>query len=181
MYLGAPPKWLERTVPDVEFHWQLNRLGELTTLTRAYLLTSDGRYAEQAVTNLLDWIKTCPCPEFDDYGIDGQTAGALFNQLTPWRALEVGIRMFGSYAELYRNLLHTDYMTPELHGRIVASIYEHARVLRYASPLIWPRADHNHYVHDHLDLIRTCSMFQANSVPVIYHSHKRSKQRCHTR
>ena len=154
MYLGAPPKWLERTVPDVEFHWQLNRLSELGTLTRAYLVSGNEAYARQAITNLLDWIKTCPVPEFEDASITAAEANKHFNSLTPWRALEAGIRMFGAYPSFYRNMLLSELMTPELHSAILLSVYEHGRVLAYASPLIWPNADHNHYVHEMLGLLK---------------------------
>ena len=56
LYIGVPPRWLDKPTPDNEFHWQLNRLGNIATVSRAHLVTGEKRYFDTARDFLLDWI-----------------------------------------------------------------------------------------------------------------------------
>lgn len=155
--VGDPPAWSERRSYDEEYTWSLNRMPGFAPLTEAYLLTGDRRYADKAVSDLTDWIDKCPCPPLDRTDIEYVRKN--FAAVTPWRSLEVGIRVFGSWKTLYIRLLETEIMTPELHDKFLRSIYEHAKCLRIMSPMLWPRADHNHYLHEMLGLLTIALMF----------------------
>ena len=154
IFVGDPPAWSERIVPDEEYLWGLNRLPEQNALTSAYLVTGDIRYAEKAIGNIMNWIETCACP---DYGTDDrETLRLRFNNtvdISPWRILEAGIRMFESWRNSYVRLLFSEVMTPQIHEKMVCSMHEHGCVLSHVSPKIWPNADHNHFFHEMLGLL----------------------------
>lgn len=149
-FVGSPPRWNERPVPDEEYVYSLNRLYELTPLCQAYILTGDERYAEKAVADMRDWIKSCPRPSIDQ---DDRSLVSTFQGLSPWRLLECGIRMFETWNDLYKYLLFSNAMTAEAHAEFVISVFEHAEVIALVSPLAWPDAAHNHYIHEMLGLL----------------------------
>jgi len=157
LFAGDPPAWHDRKVADEEYLWQLNRMPEQHPLTAAYLMTGEEKYAEKALGNILNWIKECPIPPLVTE--DTNYVRRTFNGLSPWRALEVGIRMFSSWRNAYTRLLHCPLMTPQVHETFVLAMYDHARVLAIASPLIWPKANHNHYIHEVLGLLVLCCLF----------------------
>ena len=154
MFVGDPPAWNVRLVHDEEYLWGLNRLPEQGPLCRAYLLTGEKKYAEKALANILNWIEVCPCP---DFGTDDPvTLRRRFNNtvdISPWRILEAGIRLFDSWRNAYICLLYSDLMTPEVHETMIRSMHEQAQVLSHVSPIIWPNADHNHFFHEMLGLL----------------------------
>ena len=39
------------------------------------------------------------------------------------------------------------------------SLYEHARVLYLVAPILWPKADHNHYLMENDGLLYLACMF----------------------
>lgn len=160
--VGTPPRWSDSITDDEEGLWVLNRTHYFNELTKLYLLTGEREYAEKVVFDLENWIDTCPLPKLIDENTTAeefQQIRRTFSGLTPWRSLEVGIRMFDSWNIAYDYLLHSDLMTPELHTKIARSFYEHALVLRTMSPIYWPKADHNHYLHEMLGLLYVVSLF----------------------
>ena len=62
----------------------------MKTLAEAYSLTGNLNYAKKALDELENWIDTVPCPEIQDER--GAYILEHFEGLSPWRALEVGIR-----------------------------------------------------------------------------------------
>ena len=162
MHVGTPPAWNECRTDDEEYLWVLNRTHYFNELTALYHLTGEREYAEKVLSDMENWIDTCPLgplPNENTTPEEMQAIRKTFSGLNPWRSLEVGIRMFDSWNLAYERLLHTEMMTPALHSKIAYSFYEHALVLREMSPRYWPNADHNHYLHEMLGLLLIACIF----------------------
>ena len=162
MHVGTPPAWSECRTADEEYLWHLNRMGYFKTLCRLYLMFGSDEYAKKVLDDMEDWIDTCPMlalPDVDTTPEQMRVIMKFYSGLTPWRSLEVGIRMFDSWNFVYDSLLYSDLMTPELHAKIAYSFYEHALVLREMSPRYWPAANHNHYIHEMLGLFEIACLF----------------------
>ena len=156
LHVGTPPAWNECRTSDEEYLWHLNRMGYFKPLSRLYHFTGEDKYARKVLTDIENWIDTCPLGPLPDENTTReqmQDIRKFFAGLTPWRSLEVGIRTFDSWNSAYDYLLFSDLMTPELHSKIAYSLYEHALVLREMSPRYWPDANHNHYIHEMLGLL----------------------------
>ena len=162
MHVGTPPAWSECRTADEEYLWHLNRTGYFKVLCRQYLLFGKNECAKKVLTDMENWIDTCPMyplPTENTTHDEMQKIRRFYAGLTPWRSLEVGIRMFDSWNIAYDSLLFSDLMTPELHAKIAYSFYEHAVVLREMSPRYWPDANHNHYIHEMLGLFEIACLF----------------------
>ena len=162
IFVGNPPRWSDSITDDEEGLWVLNRTHYFHELVKLYHLVGEAEYAKKVLGDMENWIDTCPLPRL----VDGteteeefQAIRRTFSGLSPWRSLEVGIRMFDSWNFVYDSLLHDELMTPELHSKIARSFYEHALVLRTMSPIYWPKADHNHYLHEMLGLFEIACLF----------------------
>ena len=162
IHVGTPPAWSECRTDDEEYLWHLNRTGYFKTLCRLYLMFGTEEYAKKVLGDMENWIDTCPMhslPDADTTPEKMLEIRKFYAGLTPWRSLEVGIRMFDSWNYAYDSLLFSDLMTPELHEKIAYSFYEHALVLREMSPRYWPNANHNHYIHEMLGLFEIACLF----------------------
>ena len=160
--VGTPPAWNECRTDDEEYLWSLNRMGYYHELLIAHLLTEDKKYAKKVIGDTENWIDTCPLPPLPKADSTREELDKIcrcFSGLNPWRSLEVGIRMFDSWNLVYDYLLHDELMTPEFHSKLAYSFYEHALVLREMSPRYWPKADHNHYLHEMLGLFEIACLF----------------------
>ena len=162
LHVGTPPAWNECRTDDEEYLWSLNRMGYFNELLNLYHLTGEVEFAAKVMDDMIDWVDTCPLAPLPDENTTAEEMQKIrkhFSGLTPWRSLEVGIRMFDSWNKAYDLLLHTDLMTPEKHEKLVCSFYEHALVLRTMSPIYWPDANHNHYIHEMLGLLEIACLF----------------------
>ena len=162
IFVGNPPQWSVMHTNDEEGLWVLNRTHHFDTLAKLYHLTGKSEYAEKILSDMENWIDTCPLGPLPDENTTPEEYDKIrrfFSGLTPWRSLEVGIRMFDSWNIAYDCLLHSELMTPELHSKIAYSFYEHALVLREMSPRYWPKANHNHYIHEMLGLLLIACVF----------------------
>ena len=162
MDVGTPPAWWECRTADEEYLWHLNRTGYFKTLCDLYLVNGEATYAEKVLSDMENWIDTCPMHELQNESSTPEEVLKIrkfYAGLTPWRSLEVGIRMFDSWNFAYDSLLFSELMTPELHSKIAYSFYEHALVLRDMSPRYWPNANHNHYIHEMLGLFEIACLF----------------------
>ena len=162
IHVGNPPRWSDSITDDEEGLWVLNRTHYFNELAKLYHLVGEKAYAEKVLSDMENWIDTCPLPKLVDENTSEEEYHAIkrvFSGLNPWRSLEVGIRMFDSWNFAYDALLHTELMTPELHSKIAVSFWEHACVLRTMSPIYWPKADHNHYLHEMLGLLNIACLF----------------------
>jgi len=148
--VGNPPRWHENALGDAESVWFLNRLKHWPRMLRTGAITGDPRFAEKVTAELDDWIAKCPCPPIDG---DLTLLQKGFSAVTPWRALEVGIRMNESWPQTLRLLAETPLLTPERLARYVISAHQHGRVLAEICPLLWPEANHNHYLMENAGLL----------------------------
>ena len=60
IYVGTPPKWDVMHTNDEEGLWVLNRTHYFGDLSRLYHLTGKGEYAEKVLSDMENWIDTCP-------------------------------------------------------------------------------------------------------------------------
>lgn len=162
LHVGTPPAWNECRTDDEEYLWSLNRMGYFNELTALYHLTGERTFAEKVIDDMIDWVDNCPLRSLPNENTTPEEMHEIrkhFSGLTPWRSLEVGIRMFDSWNVAYDRLLHTDLMTVEAHTKLAISFYEHGLVLREMSPRYWPDANHNHYLHEMLGLLEIACLF----------------------
>lgn len=151
--VGEPPAWNTLRYPDPEYIWFLNRMPGLSDLMNAYLVTGDEIYGKKAIVNVMSWIHDCPLP-LDPEGADRDAIFKTYRApQNGWRTLEVGLRAFGPFPEFFKKMLFSDLVTPEVFAAFVKSLWEHARVLYLTTPMMWPKADHNHYLHEMLGLL----------------------------
>jgi len=109
--------WNANPLNDVEWPIELNRHGIWSTLARAYWHTHDEKYAEDVAYQLADWLNDNPRPE--------SPRGAKWT----WRTLELGIRLGGSWPEVFFRLIDSEHFTPELVCGMLESIYQQADYL----------------------------------------------------
>ena len=155
MFVGKPPRWLANPVNDHEFVWQLSRMDHWVEYIAAFHLTDDPRYAHALVLELEDWIDRCPRPAL---AYDLPTGYYRFFAVNPWRACEVGNRMWKSWYHAFSFLILTGHMDARLLEKMVTSIYEHAEVLAIVSPIMDPGAKGNHFLLEMVALLYVCDM-----------------------
>lgn len=171
IFVGNPPKWKENPTPrkDIEAVYVLNRMEHWKTLLEAFLLTGEGKYARKVTSELMDWIRTVKRPDLPSFGDPVAGAAELRyrfdagdERFAPWRSLEAGFRMFQSWYLIPACLEGTPYMTDKIRTELEESVREHLEVLAAVSPLLYPEADHNHYLMEMFGLFfascRWCSL-----------------------
>lgn len=151
-FVGTPPDWRANPFGDAEYIAFINRMYPWPRLLRAWALTGEDRYAERVVLELDDWIARCPPPPL---GADT----APFLGFSPWRALEVGLRMEGPWPQVPAMLAGTRFLPPERMARFAFSVHQHLTVLASVAPRVWPKADHNMYLADMGGLLTGALMF----------------------
>jgi hypothetical protein len=77
----------------------------------------------------------------------------------PWRSLEAGIRLYDTWPAVLHHLVHTDVLDADLLLAIARSVEEQAEILETISPIIWPDANHNHYLAETLGLLTAACLF----------------------
>ncbi len=171
-FVGNPPKWTFNPVNDNEYTFHLNRMHHLKTLAEAYSVTGCLDYAEKALKELEHWIDTVSCPDIQDEA--GLCLPENFSGLSPWRALEAGIRGYRTWPLIIELLANTPCFTKDLLEKILCCVYTHCRVLFCISPLLWPKADHNHYLMENLGLMSLSCLFpeMKDSAAFLAHAQK---------
>lgn len=156
-FVGKPPCWHENRVGDEEYVVGLNRMYHWNDWIVAYAMTGKVCYAEQLIAELKDWIEKCPCPP-----VEGNMDEILeyYRQATPWRTLEVGLRMDNTWNNAFRFLMQENMMEEELFDAFTECIRNHAKVLMTIPPLLWPDANHNHYLSENLGLFYAAYMLR---------------------
>lgn len=153
-FVGNPPCWLERRHNDNEYLWQLNRMTHWQDLLEAYSLTKEERFARKVIDELLDWIETVKVPEaLCDFPL------TYFSECNPQRALELGIRNYKTWPLVLEHLGRTEYFTEEILEKYLETVYRQIKALRKASPQLWPKADHNHFLMECLGTLTTALYF----------------------
>lgn len=176
-FVGSPTKWESNPVNDNEYTFHLNRMPHLKTLAEAYSLTGDLDYAGKAIEELDHWISTVICPPITDEG--GRYRLHAFQGLGTWRALEVGIRGYRTWPLIIELLSDTPFFTPEFLEKLIRCVELHCRVLYEVSPLLWPKADHNHYLMENLGLLSLSCLFPEMEDAPAYLAHAQAElDRC---
>ncbi|RRD94457.1 hypothetical protein EII17_08165 [Clostridiales bacterium COT073_COT-073] len=154
---GQYPAWLDNKYHTNEYHWQLNRMDWWQNLLAAYAFTGENAYAERVLAELRDWTNVVKRPELtpDDFS----KLEKNFHSLSPWRVLEVGIRLHKSWPLIMEHLLGDPVLDLKTLEIFVLSVYEQAEILAAVSPQFFPKADHNHYVMENLGLLWASSYF----------------------
>lgn len=156
--LGTPIQWNYNPTGNAEYTFQLNRLINLKTIAEAYSLTYDKKYSDYVFNELLNWIDTVKRPNLYEKGelkknnFDGPESGA-------WRALEVGIRCYRTLPIIISIIAFSPDFTEEFLIKLLKSIQEHIEILFKISPLLWPDANHNHYLMENLGLLYMTALF----------------------
>lgn len=176
-FVGNPPKWTENPVNDNEYTFHLNRMHHLKTLAEAYGLTGNLAYAKKAIEKLNDWIDHVPAPDLTDE--HGNLMPLRFDGLSPWRALEVGIRGYRTWPIIIELLADTPFFTEAFQKKLYESVLLHCKILYEISPLLWPKADHNHYLMENLGLMVLSCLFPEMPNSAIYSAHAQKElDRC---
>lgn len=163
-FVGNPPRWADNPVGDAEFVFMLNRMEHWPILLQAYYLTGDRIYADKVVSELENWIDTCPPLEIS---LDFNIAKPRFDAATPWRTLELGIRANRSWNLVLQMLSGTECFSEHIYKKMMLSLYEHAQILYQVCPVLWPQADHNHYLTECLGLLEiSCLCDFMNEAPL---------------
>lgn len=168
-YVGNPPLWTANPVNDNEYTFHLNRMHHWKTMCEAYSLTGEPRYAEKAMQEITDWITHVRSPALKDEA--EAYACSRFSGLSPWRALEVGIRGYRTWPYIVELLADTPYMTEAFLEMLLPCVYVHCRVLFEISPLLWPKADHNHYLMENLGLLSFACLFPEMKDSEVFQAH----------
>ncbi len=176
VFIGSPPRWWDNPTGNPEFNAELNRMFHWERMARAYALTGKSSYAEQILSELDNWIETCPVPPISE---DSVKLHEAFNSQTPWRSLEVGLRMERTWPAVIEALCESPLFTPERIERIVTCMQAHGRVLFSVCPRFWPKADHNHYLTENAGLLRLALLFPELPESEVWSRHAQKElERC---
>jgi hypothetical protein len=77
-------------VGDIKYIWEPSRHLELVTLSQAFVLTDETRYAEAARTLLESWFDQCPYPQGVHWTSSLEHAVRLLNWSVAWQLLDSG-------------------------------------------------------------------------------------------
>ena len=160
-FIGNPVKWHENIYDYDEYTYQLNRMVHWRTMAEAYSFTGDDRFAKKIIEEFYQWVEDCPCQPL--YKPNGELAvedfsGCRCNQGI-WRSLEVGIRMYRTWPYIIHHLIDSGFIDEKFLEVYLESVYQHARILYLVTPVLWPNADHNHYLMENNGLLYLSCMF----------------------
>ena len=103
-----------------EWTWQLNRMGMWGQFAEAYRATGDEKYARAFARQMRDWLdQTGGVPTEKGYNGVG----------SPWRTIEEGIRLMGSWTVAYAAFKDSPSFPPELRTRFLESMRAQAKHL----------------------------------------------------
>lgn len=156
LFAGEPIAWTDNKVDDKEYVWQLNRMTHWQPLLAAYALTGEEKYAAKVLAELKHWTETVPAPAVPQ---DINRMGEVFSGAHPWRILEVGIRAYKTFPLVELFLDDSPLFTDELKQIYRDTMLQHARLLEEVSPILWPNADHNHFLMEMLGLLTVALQF----------------------
>lgn len=134
--------WDSRVVREVKYTWELNRHQHFVTLAKAFLLTTDEKYAQVLFEQWEDWIERNPYL----FGINWSSA------------LECAIRLI-SWTWALQMAKHSRFLTNDLYFKILHSIELHARYIsRHLSRF---SSANNHIIGEAVGLIYAGTYFPA--------------------
>lgn len=160
-FIGNPVKWHENIYGDEEYSYQLNRMDHWRTMAEAYSFTGDRRFAQKILEEFYDWVENCPCqPLYDEEGrLAVESFGGYDCNQGIWRSLEVGIRMHQTWPYVIHHLIEDGGLDEKFLETYLRTVYQHGRILYLVAPVIWPNADHNHYLMENNGLLYLSCMF----------------------
>lgn len=160
-FIGNPVNWHENLFNDAEYTYFLNRMDHWRRMLEAYSLTGNEEYAHKVMEEFYHWIEHCPCqPLYDEKGnLAIENFDGFECNMGIWRALEVGIRMYRTWPHIIHHLIDTPFIDERFLETYLSSVYQHAQILYQISPLLWPKADHNHYLMENNGLLYLSCMF----------------------
>lgn len=172
-FIGNPTNWTNIKFENKEYLYSLNRMKHLRIMSEAFAITQDIKYADKIAYELELWLDKITPPTVDESNIEA------FNQCTPWRALEVGSRAINSWPSIIECLSAAGLLNTKLHGKIISSIKVHMEILYRISPLLWPQANHNHYLIENIGLLSLAVHFPNLDNRRIYITHAEQElKRC---
>lgn len=175
-FVGNPPRWHEDMVNDGEFVVELNRMQHWNDCIAAYALTGERQFPERIISEMADWIRSCPCPAVDG---DWAEVRPSFRGPKPWSSLEGGLRMMNSWYNAFCFLMQEDLMTPGLFSLFVGSVRDHGEMLLKIPPKLWPEANHNHYLSENVGLFYAGEMLYELPEAKVWQAHaERELERC---
>jgi len=102
----------KNTTEDIKVIWELNRMQFLPILGKAYFLTGDEKYSEQALNYIISWIEENP-----------------YLMGVNWmEGIEASMRIY-SWIITYYFLLNSPNLTPEINSLILKSVYQHGKFM----------------------------------------------------
>lgn len=102
---------------DIEWAWALNRHYPVNDLMSVYFETGNSKFARYIDSFIKDWIiQSWPYP-------------AVKSSTAMWRGLEVSFRV-KTWAQVFYELINTDYISPATQLLILCSLPEHAHYAR---------------------------------------------------
>lgn len=160
-FIGNPVKWKENIYNYDEYTYQLHRMVHWRNMAEAYSFTGEERFARKIIEEFYQWVEECPCQPI--YKEDGTLAvedfgGCACNQGI-WRSLEIGIRMYRTWPYIIHHLMDGGFIDEKFLEVYLRTLYIHAQVLYLVTPIIWPKADHNHYLMENNGLLYLACMF----------------------
>ena len=159
-FVGDPVDWHANPFNDEEYVYFLNRMDHWRRMLEAYSLTGDDKFAKSSRGILPLDIRNVPdsssmplmVPLWPNH-LEDMTAiresGELWKSVSECSVPGPTSSTISLILNLLMKLLET-YLT---------SVYEHAEVLYHVSPILWPEANHNHYLMENngLCICHVCS------------------------
>lgn len=157
VYVGEPPKWHENQYGVGGYTWTLSRLEHIATLCKVFCITNNKAYLTKAESDLENWLDTVlPPPVPFDFN-----SANVYHGIHNWRMLELGYRMSHTFPVILPII--RQFGKEELVFKLYHSIKEHAQRISAGSHLLWPNADHNHYVEEITGLLAAASILGNHS------------------
>lgn len=151
------PNWksLIKGNDDLEAVFVLNRHEHWNILLEAYKKTGDEKYAARVWEEFENWYQSCPCPEIR---LEQKYLKEYFDTYTDaaracWRTLEAGIRIFRVWKNIPDYLFASKSTKMEYITHFNESLLQHGEVLSKVSPILFPNADHNHFLMESFGLM----------------------------
>ena len=130
--MGEDIDWKADPHGDPEWTYCLNRHEFMTELGRAYRFTGDEKYTRTFKRLLSDWIAKNPMPDLEwMLNVPSETSRIHFMKMGNWRPLTLGIRLYTSFVPCFYHFLESPEFTPGFLVKMLASMVEHARHLRW--------------------------------------------------
>lgn len=147
----SPIDWAFDPAHDIEWVASIYRFSWVGDLVKAYQLTGDSRYVQTFVNLTSDWIRKHPLEK------TLQSVHPVYTYWKgyPWLDLQTGIRATQISAG-FRNFVHSELITPEFLGILLASMYDH----QHKTELLPMNSVHNKAVFEQRGFVNVIYTFR---------------------